>query len=425
MQSVKRSTLAPIVLLVAAIGLSGCGSDSSDADKSAECRQLDPSLTWHGDVREQLQRAIDAHSTCTGTFTGSKAPVAIFDWDNTVVKNDIGYGTNFWMLRNDKVLQPANQDWKTTDRYMTDAAANALRAACGTDVPAGQALKTSANTACADEIVAILDDKTRVGEAAFAGFDARRMTGAYSWGAALSAGYSADQLADFAQAMKKENLSAAEGATQTVGSKQVDGYIRVYPQMKDLIGTLQAHGIDTWVVSASPEPIVQVWADEVGVADDHVVGVRSVYENGLQTTHLVGCGGVPDGDDSVMTYVDGKRCWANQVIFGVQGPAAFDQLPAEKRQILAAGDSVTDVTFVADATAVHLVVNRNKPELMCRAFDNADGHWLVTPMFIAPKKQVSDPYPCSTTAFTKSDGTGAPVLRDDASVIADQKDSVY
>jgi len=44
---------------------------------------------------------------------------------------------------------------------MTDAAAAALKAACGTDVSAGEPLKTSTNTACADEIVAILDDKTR------------------------------------------------------------------------------------------------------------------------------------------------------------------------------------------------------------------------------------------------------------------------
>jgi hypothetical protein len=45
-------------------------------------------------------------------------------------------------------------------------------------------------------------------------------------------------------------------------------------------------------------------------------------------------------------------------------------------------------------------------------------------MFIAPKKQVTDPYPCSTTALTKSDGTSAPLLRDDGSVVPDQKDTV-
>jgi hypothetical protein len=61
---------------------------------------------------------------------------------------------------------------------------------------------------------------------------------------------------------------------------------------------------------------------------------------------------------------------------------------------------------------------------MCRAYDNADGKWLINPMFIDPKKPVADPYPCSTTAFTKSDGTSALLRRDDGSAVPDQKDTV-
>jgi hypothetical protein len=62
---------------------------------------------------------------------------------------------------------------------------------------------------------------------------------------------------------------------------------------------------------------------------------------------------------------------------------------------------------------------------MCRAYDNADGKWLINPMFIAPNKQVADPYPCSTKAFTKSDGSSGPLLRDDGSLVRDQKDTVF
>jgi len=405
---------------------SASSSVSATAAKS-ECRQLDPSLQWHDGVREFLQKAIDANSTCAGTAAPDAHKVAIFDWDNTVVKNDIGYGTNFYMLANNLILQPPNQDWKQTSRYMTDAAAKALSKACGTDVPAGKPLPTSTNTACADEILAILDDKTTGGDAAFEGYDERRMTGAYAWGTALSAGYSADELAGFAQKMKEQNLAAPVGATQKVGTKDMDGYIRVYPQIKDLIGTLQGNGVDVWVVSASPEPIVKVWASEVGIKPDRVVGVRSVYDPaGKQTAHLMGCGGVPDGDDSVITYIDGKRCWANQVIFGVQGPAAFDQLAADRRQVLAAGDSVTDVTFVGDATAASLVINRNKAELMCRAYDGLftnGGTWAVNEMFIEPLPQ-HDPYTCAT-AYTNSNGSKGPVLETDGKAIPDQVDSVY
>lgn len=418
--------LAVIATLVAT--LTGCGAaQTPSTSSSTECRQLDSTLSWADGARQKLQKAIDGHSSCTGSEgkrSDGGAPVAIFDWDNTVVKNDIGYATNYWMLRNDKILQPQNQDWKTTSRYMTDAAAMALSAACGTSVPAGSPLPTSTNAACADEIQAILDDKTLTGEAAFAGFDARRLVGSYSWGTALSAGYTEAQLAEFATAAKNENLTAAEGTKQTVGTQTVAGYIRVYSQIKDLIGVLKAHGVDVWILSASPEPIVKVWLGEVGVDDKHVVGVRSIYQDGKQTPHLQGCGGVPDGDDSVMTYIEGKRCWANQAIFGVQGAAAFNQLPEGQRQFLAAGDSSTDVVFVGDATAAHLVINRKVPELMCHAYDNSDGKWVITPMFIDPKPRRENPYPCSSTGFTNSDGSLAPVKRPEGAVIVDQADTV-
>lgn len=432
MASGKRwaKALTSAALLTLSAGLAGCGAAQGtdpaaagpESGSGSACRQLDASLVWPDGSREELQKAIDAHSVCVGTAPGTHQPVAIFDWDNTVIKNDIGYGTNLWMLRQDKVLQPEDQDWKTTGRYLTDVAAAALSSACGTGIPAGQPLPTSTDSDCADEIVAILDGDTRAGEPAFAGFDARRLNAAYSWAAALSTGYTAEELTGFAAAMKKEAMAAPVGATQTVGTQELDGYIHVYPQIKDLVATLQDHGVATWVVSASAEPIVKAWAGEAGFREDHVVGIRNVYKDGIQTPHIQGCGGVPDGDDSMITYVDGKRCWANQVIFGVQGPAAFEQLPEDRRQFLAAGDSTTDVTFVADATAARLVINRNKAELMCHAVDDADGGWLVVPMFIEPKKAKSEPYPCSTAAYENSDGSLGPVTRPDGSVIEDQAD---
>lgn len=74
---------------------------------------------------------------------------------------------------------------------------------------------------------------------------------------------------------------------------------------------------------------------------------------------------------------------------------------------------------------LRLVVNRNKNELMCRAYDNSDGKWIVNPMFIQPKQQKATPYPCATTGFTGRDGTPGPVLRGDTSVIPDQTDTVF
>ena len=83
------------------------------------------------------------------------------------VKNDIGSATAFWMIKNNKVLQPAGGDWATTSRFMTPAGAAALSAACGSETAPGQPLATSTDSDCADEIVAVLEEKTRDGQAAF------------------------------------------------------------------------------------------------------------------------------------------------------------------------------------------------------------------------------------------------------------------
>ncbi len=82
------------------------------------------------------------------------------------------------------------------------------------------------------------------------------------------------------------------------------------------------------------------------------------------------------------------------------------------------------MTFTSDATALRLAINRNQIELMCRAYDNADGRWLINPMFFDPLR-MSPPYPCATQGFDEPNGDQAPLRRPDGSVVPDQQDRVY
>ncbi|MEU3404004.1 haloacid dehalogenase-like hydrolase [Streptomyces sp. NPDC006670] len=381
---------------------------------------------WYGDNQARLQQLIDQYGSCNPYRPDRDKPVAVFDWDNTVVKNDVGDATMFWLLRNGKIRRPA--DWKSTSRYLTPAAAQALATACdplarpGAPLPTG----TPEGAACADELNSVYGTAaTRTGAAAFAGWDHRTVEPAYAWLPQLLQGWTASQVRGFAAAARTENLAAPIGAKQQVGTTTATGWVRYYDQQRDLIKNLRRAGFDVWISSASPQPVVEVWAQGVGVAADHVIGIRNTTRDGRLTSHLQGCGTVPDGADSMITYVDGKRCWINKEVFGVRGPAAEKVQPAARRQVFAAGDSDTDVTFLRDATALRLVVNRNKNELMCRAYDNSDGKWIVNPMFMEPKKQKTTPYPCSTTGYTDHDGTPGPVRRADTSVVPDQADTVF
>lgn len=418
MTMLHRSHPSRSLLLAALVG-AGCQTQTSAP------RHLDPRFQWYGDNRERIDAWLDGVEA-----PGEGRPVAIFDWDNTVIKNDVGDITMFWLLRHDEIVQPPDRDWSRTSRLLTDAARTALDAACGALAEPGETLPTSTpeGLACADEILAIYTGAaTRAGEPAFAGWNHRTMEPSYAWTVQLQAGHTPAEIRALADDAIAEALSAELGATQTVGSTEVNAYLRIYEPIADLLATLEADGLDVWVLSASSQPVVEAFAARVEVPAERVIGVRAVIDGaGVLTYGFQGCGSVGDGDDTLITYIEGKRCWMNQVIFGIEGPdAEAVQADPARRPVFAAGDSDTDVAFMQDATGLKLAINRNKSELMCNAYHDVGGNWLVNPMFIAPKDAYADGYACSADACVRPDGSGGPCTDERGAAIPDQQDTVY
>ncbi|MEV6006272.1 haloacid dehalogenase-like hydrolase [Streptomyces sp. NPDC051976] len=425
-----RLTCLALALLATAFAPASASAAPDNPSPRHPCATLSDSPAWYGTNRARIQQVVDLYAPCGAaptrarrTALGGTTPVAVFDWDNTVVKNDVGDALLYWVLREDKVLHPA--DWSSLNSYLTPAADRALSTACDASAAVGEPLPTATDTGCADEIYAVYHNATTGGEKAFAGYDHRLMSPGSAWVAELLTGHTAAEIASYAERARAQNLAAPVGTTQQVGSHHVTGWIRYYAEQRDLIHTLTRDGYAVWVASASPQIDVQVWAAGLGIPPDRVLGIQSLYAHGRQTPHLRGCGDIPDGADSVLTYVSGKRCFVNQDVFGIHGAAAFRPAPPGRHAVLAAGDSATDVVFVGDAIGVRLAVNRNAPELMCRAYDDADGRWLVNPMFLQPLPRRATPYPCSTTGYTNPDGSPGPVRRDDGSIVPDQADTVF
>lgn len=396
--------------------------------QSARCPQLTLASHWYGNNAALIQRAIDSYGRCS--WPNGRAPqvrpYAVFDWDNTVIKNDISDQTIFWMLRHDKILQPPGRNWLNTSRYMTNEGAAALRKACGALAKPGKPLPTSSNVTCADEILSVRKtQKTTGGAEVFAGANERYMEASYAWVAQILQGYTPAQVRRIAAKARTAALRAPIGATQQVGSSTETAWIRYYPELRDLISTLKKAGITPWVVSASPKEFADVWGPGVGIDSAHTLGITQLKRKGKLTGHLKGCGGHADGSDAIMTYIDGKRCFINQEILGVQGPRAMKPMPVAFRPVVAGGDATTDISMLKDAKGVHVVLNRNRAELMCVAYDNADGRWAINPMFIQPLPKMPGVYPCSTTAYTDAQGNPGPVRRPDGSIIPDQEDTVF
>ncbi|WNG18148.1 haloacid dehalogenase-like hydrolase [Cystobacter fuscus] len=378
-------------------------------------RLLDDKIgRWLPDNRERLNALIRDVGITSPAFDPRNRPVAVFDWDNTVVKNDLGDATFFWMLRHDKVRQPTGKDWSTTSRHLTAEARAALSTACDLAGEPGQPLRTSEHAACADELVSIYSSgKTRAAQRAWDKQITLTLNTAYAWVAQLQAGYTPEEVRGFARSAYAENAFNPVGTTQTVGSVTGLAYhVRVYEEMVDLVETMQDNGFDVWVLTASPQFVIDAVSEQlIGVKPNRVVGIRSVTDaQGRLTAHLQGCGPVADGDDTLITYDQGKRCWINKAIYHLPTEQQLARQPDERqRQVFAAGDSDTDLAFMQDATRLKLALNRNKVQLMCNAYANARGTWLVQPMFVRPAAQAANPYPCTTAV----DAVGQPLVDED------------
>lgn len=404
-----QSTVSPVNQIAADAAIVG--------DAGAATLRLSANA-WRENVRVTLDAFIASPNL------GATKRVALFDWDNTMIKNDVGDAMTYWMLKNGKLRAPAGNDWAATSPFLTAVAKARLNAVCGASASTAGLLRTPTNADCTKEILSVYGNaKTTTGVAAFAGHDARRMEPAYAWASALLAGYTESQLSGFADEAIAENELAPVDAKQTLAGVDVAGYTRLYPEMKELVNRLRTAGFDVWVVSASAEPVVRSYAKRAGIDAGHVIGVRAALDNaGLWSAHVQGCGG--GAADTAITYIDGKRCWINQVVYGDTTASAW-QRRSGVRQVFAAGDSNTDIMFLRDATDLRLVLNRNKEELMCFSYNNEDTRWLVQPMFIGPKAARAALYPCASTACTDSAGGNGACKAESGAVIADQADAVH
>ncbi len=397
-----KNILITLTLMFLSLSLARCGSsDSVDLNSSTSMEQ---NLGWYGDNLDQLQEFLAS--------SHGKNPVAVFDWDNTILYRDIGDATLFWMINHNKIHQPKNKDWSNTSPLLTTEAKTALKQACDNQGFAEGTLMTDQSTegskTCSQQILMIYSTGFVDGEAedpAISAFDEKLYDKnlyepAYAWAVQLQAGYTPDEIREFARSAFEFNSSTPLGTQQNVGRTQQAADARLYTPMKNLIKTLHTKGFDVWVSSASSQYIVDAIAEEVGIDSDHVIGVRPVIVDEKITARFEGCGSEPDNNSSLINYRFGKRCWLNKEVFEVSDPNL--QLSTPGKQVFSAGDSDTDMPFVQDASGLHLVINRNKKEIMCHAYANEDGKWIINPRFIKPLPQ-KDPSTYSCAAYNLPD----------------------
>ena len=198
---------------------------------------------WLPENRARLERTL---STLAGR-EGRR--VAVLDWDNTMMRGDIGDLVLALLIERGEPLRAP----PATDTMLSPAAHAALARAAS---PAELA-RVIAHVSWRDE--------TPEGEAAFTIPVSRFYRASYAFMAqVIATGRTDDEQRALAREAFARAREAELGAVEAIGGVEVERFARLHHPMIELARALSAVGVEVWVVSASPQPVVEALAEHGG-----------------------------------------------------------------------------------------------------------------------------------------------------------------
>jgi len=322
----------------------------SDAPKAASAGVAPFAFpgAWEKDVNDGLTKLMFDYSFGGSKFVkGQPAPVVVVDFDNTLIKGDIGRAFFDFMVTEgkiqftDKVVEALPEDkraeakaaWDTLQKLQADKRADSREARAFRKV-----MHKIYWSLCRDA-------------------DAEKC---YPWQVRFYAGYSPDELKTMAAQVMETELKQKMGSEQIrVDDKdQAPGItsrgIRIYEEMKDLLFHLDQRGFEIWVVSAGPQWVVEgAVTKHFAVKPGRVIGMRTKLADGKLTTEI----------EAPPTFRMGKV-------------EAIDKRIGRK-PLLAIGDSWSDADMLGNATHA-LLVDRGYLDLKKKAVESK---WWIQPAF--------------------------------------------
>lgn len=294
-----------------------------------------PRGRWSEEVHARLLELIRAHGAGSPGYDPCHRPLAVFDFDNTLIAGDIG-DSAFADALEEGVLAPDGPDLRTLLEPLGAAHAAALRT-----------LWPKASWPAPAQPPAEL--RWRVHRAYD---DLCREKGnavGYPWMTMAYAGWTDAALTAFAERTIARELERPMVADRIEGAGEpvtVVRGVRLRPEMSALVAALARSGFDVFVVTASPEWLVREFAPRLGLPREHVIGMRATTTATRTTANL----------DGPPTYRAGKVA------------AIRTRVPPGGRvPVFAAGDALTDLDMMEEASDLALYIDRGDPTVRARA----------------------------------------------------------
>ncbi len=305
-----------------------------------------PRQNWQPDVHERLtaliqRRVADAHA---------ERPLAVFDFDNTCILNDIGELFSHFLIDEMLYRYDLNDFWDLIHPddgrdTLYDITQKALQ------IPVAQRHQSLAYEHYLYEMGALYGRRlTRAGKA-----------DCYQWAVRLHVGMTEQQILALSnQAIRRELARSVERerrASHTQSSPGPDVTIgrgiRMFQEIYTLIHTLKTTDFDVWVVSATNIWTVRSFAQLFGITPDRVLG------NSLLAgpNHILTSETIPP------------------VLFRAGKVEAIHKYIG-RTPVLAFGDSDTDLEMLVAATDLSVVIDVGNTELNAAAQKHG---WAIQP----------------------------------------------
>lgn len=419
----KRSPWWLAILMIAALLAVQLPAMAKDAYPEAQVQVLDKGK-WAPATYQAVNELIEKHGVKSPSYNPNKKPYVIFDWDNTSIMNDTEEALFVYQINHlaykltpeefSKVIRTNVPEGPFADGYKNADGGQVTLDAIASDLVSDyqylyDSYKGLAGTKSLEEVTAtepFYDFRTKLFFLYEAINETHSTSIGYPWVLYLFTNMTVDEVHKLAEASNDASLGMAIETETWTSPKALAGKagvvtvshttgLRLTSEVANLMNTFRSNGIDVYVVSASLEDVVRVFATlpkyGYNLPSENVIGMRLAIENGLIT----------------------NKYQAHYPITVGHGKTEVIQSVLEKKYghgpIFIAGDSNGDFEMMTEQNSVKLalVVNRvkggkigqqaakaaeqlgkNNPSVVLQGRDENTGMWIPTEQTIRLGKSV-------------------------------------
>lgn len=407
----KRSPWLLIVLMI--VALLAVQMPAMAKDASPEVQVLDKGK-WAPATYQAVNELIEGHGVKSPSYNPNKKPYVVFDWDNTSIMNDTEEALFVYQINHlaykltpekfGEVIRTNVPEGPFADSYKNADGRQVTLDAIASDLVSDyqylyDSYKGLGGTKSLEEVTATVqfeDFRTKLFFLYEAINETHSTSIGYPWVLYLFTNMTVDEVHKLAEASNDAGLGMALQTETWTSPKALAGKagvvtvshttgLRLTSEVANLMNTFRSNGIDVYVVSASLEDVVRVFATlpkyGYNLPAENVIGMRLAIENGLITNKYQA--GYP------ITVGHGKTEVIQSVLEKKYGHGP----------IFIAGDSNGDFEMMTEQNSVKLalVVNRVKggkigqqaakaaeqlgkanPSVVLQGRDENTGMWIPT-----------------------------------------------